>query len=442
MSSGSIDRRASRRGLDQAELVCACLVVAGLSFNGDPFRLSSGVICIFVIVVLTVHGLLRRGGSFSLAKSAVAPALVLGAWTAVATVSAAANLSGEALKNLVCSYWIPFILFMLLATLKPSERDLRTIVLWLAIGLLVRFSMASLVFYRDWGIPDLRTIFDVHFNVDRIEPYQDVTYGNTGSTAALIAETTPVLVVVLMIGKMRWFFQALIGAAVVVLGANLVITGSRGAILVIAFAVAVASFQLRSPWRYLIVVAIPIAYLLLAASSGQDFSHRLFAALSLDAQGDKSVGDRMDSITYGWKLMFDHPFGVGPGMEHWYNPYGATHQFAVGQGAELGPAGLGCALLLVAFVLWSAATTVPPAERRYAFAFVAGGVSWVVYAMTTNTPLSSGLNMPWITFLALSLAFGAAGSNVNRWSPAARARRPRVPRQRLLGVRAAPRQTL
>ncbi len=117
MSSGLIDRRAPRRGLDQAELVCACLVVAGLSFNGDPFRQSSGVICIFVIVVLTVHGLLRRGGSFSLAKSAVAPALVLGAWTAVATVSAAANFSGEALKNLVCSYWMPFSLMSLLATL-------------------------------------------------------------------------------------------------------------------------------------------------------------------------------------------------------------------------------------------------------------------------------------------------------------------------------------
>ena len=77
MSLGLIDRPAPRRGLDQAELVCACLVVAGLGFNGDPFRLSSGVICIFVIVVLTAHGLLSRGG-FSLAKSAVAPALVLG----------------------------------------------------------------------------------------------------------------------------------------------------------------------------------------------------------------------------------------------------------------------------------------------------------------------------------------------------------------------------
>ena len=176
---------------------------------------------------------------------------------------------------------------MLLATLKPSERDLRTIVLWLAIGLLVRFSMASLVFYRDWGIPNLRTIFDVHFNVDRIEPYQDVT------TATPVRRRPSSQKPYLCWSssddwEMRWFFQALIGAAVVVPGANLVITGSRGAILVIAFAVAVASFDLDS-WRYLIVVAIPIAYLLLAASSGR-FSHRLVAAMSLDAQGDNRSG--------------------------------------------------------------------------------------------------------------------------------------------------------
>ncbi len=146
-----------------------------------------------------------------------------------------------------------------------------------------------------WGIPDLRTIFGVRFNLDRIEPYQDVTYGNTGSTAALIAETMPVLVVALMIGRIRWFFRALIGVAVIVLSANLLITGSRGAFLVSASAIAVASFQLRSRWRFAIVAALPIAYLLLAASSGQDFSHRLFAALlarRLQADGSDSQGPR------------------------------------------------------------------------------------------------------------------------------------------------------
>ena len=412
--------------LDTIDLIAVCLVALSMGgLNGFPFPLCNGLVVLPAVFVMTANGLLRRGGRLGLARRAVAPTVLFGAWTALATVAAVANSSSEAFETLLWSYWTTFLLYLCCVSLKPSDRDLELILLCLATGFLLRFSAATLVFYQLYGIPSLSQIFDIHFQIAGMEPYRDVTFGSTGNTGALVGYTFSTFVVALMTRKTRWLSTIVLLLTVAVLGVNFFITGSRGAILVAAFAIAAGSIKLRSRWRYLIVLAIPVAYLLLAMSSGQSFSHRLVAAATLDSQGDGSVSERMDSIRYGWNLMLQHPFGVGPGMEHWFNPYSVAHQFAISQGSELGPAGLLCVSVLGAMVLWSAATSVPPPERRLSYAFVAGALAWIVYAMTTNTPMADGPNMPWAALLALFLAFGTAASTTTRRNVATERRQAR-----------------
>jgi hypothetical protein len=396
-------------GLDFIERACVCSVVFALvAFNGRPARLSSGFVCLLIAAALLAHGLIKRNGELGVPRRALTTMLVLGAWVFTATLSTVANSSAEAYLNLLFGYWTPFFLFLMLAGLRPSPRDFAWIFVSLAGAVLIRFTLASAIFLRDWGFLSLDALIMAHFNVPRMGPYMDVTFGSTSSTAALIVALMPILLLAPLVTRLGTASRLIVTAASVVLGLNALITGSRGALLVIVAVGCFAAFRLRSKWRFALLIALAAGAAAFAATAGEAILRRFTSAATFDTLGDNSVRERFASIEYGLGMMADHPLGVGPGLSHYYNPYDVAHQFAVAQGSEIGWAGAVVVAVLTALIIAGALARGSGRGEGPEFAFRIGALSWIVYGMTTNIPLNSTATVAWVGLLVVCLAFGLA----------------------------------
>lgn len=398
------------RGLSRFERQAVCLVAfVLLAFNGRPFTLSSGFVCLLVASVLLMRGMHKFGGSIVLPRRSKPIAFLWAAWTLAATVSTLANYEMDAVNNLLWGYWVPFLLFLSLVRLSPSRDDFQWIIVFFAFGLALRFGYGALVFYSEWGIPTLSELLFARYDTVLMVGYKDATFGNTGNSASILAIALPVLVWSLIVsGSMKRIVRIVLATSIVILCANVLITGSRSAMLISAVVLIVSTFKLKTRSRYALLLFLVLATYLFAEYAGERATGRFATVISADVQEDTSLAERVDSMKIGLGMMFDYPLGVGPGMSQFYNIYDVAHQFAVAQGGELGILGMIIVLLLAGFVVagiiaLKLSKYVDEANPAVAFRF--GAFSWIVYAMTTNIPVNSGATMPWIGMLAMFLAF-------------------------------------
>ena len=144
----------------------------------------------------------------------------------VAALSTIANANPDSVWNLIWSYFAPFILFMSIFGLTPSSADYESIFFSFSLGLALRFSIGAWTFYQTWGIPSFSDLSVARFDLIQMDSYMSVTFGNTSSTASVLAVSIPVLVTSLMIPrpKRAWLISL---PALVVCVANVFITGSR-----------------------------------------------------------------------------------------------------------------------------------------------------------------------------------------------------------------------
>lgn len=399
-SANVTSRRPS--GLDGIELpvlcVCAFAIVA---LNGRPERLSSGPICLAGALLLLAARIMKNGGRFVAPRRAAPVLLLFLAWSFTAILSTAANFSGEAAVNLLFAYVTPTLLLAAVVGLNPSRRDLEFIVLSLATGALVRFSYAGVIFLKSFGLPSLPALLRAHGQVSRMAPYMDATFGNTGATAALLTPVIAVLCIAWFTSGFGRVGRFLVAAATVVATLNILITGARGAILTLALAILVAVLKLN--WRRRIFVGLLLGAVAVAfvANVGSDALGRLIDAATFNAQADDSVRDRLLSIQYGLGMIRANPLGVGPGMTYLYNPYTAAHAFAVEQGSDIGAAGAVPPILLLILLVVRVGAYRPVTGSAARLSFLIGGLAWLVYAMTTDVALNSGVSMPWVGALVL-----------------------------------------
>jgi hypothetical protein len=407
----------TRQGLFWVQRAGICVIAFVLpGFNGRPYALSSGFPCVLIAVFLLSHRaflLSQRAFHRDLTmlrwRDAGALVFVLFAWVVVAVLSTIANANPDTAYNLVWSYLAPFVLFLSIYGLQPSSADYESIFSSFALGLLLRFSIGAWTFYQTWGIPSFSDLSLARFDLFRIDSYMKVTFGNTSSTASVLAVTIPVLVTSMMMPRRRLGWLVSIPALGVCI-ANVFITGSRATIIIVSLVTTLIAIKIRSRARFAIFGVLAIAAMLFIRNIGDENLARFKAVIDMDEQGDQSVAERLDSMRYGLETMRDHPWGTGPGMSFLDNPYTVPHQFAVAQGSDLGVLGMVCVILLSVIVLVKVIPFDLSRGRQLtgAIAFEFGAFTWIVFAMTANIGLSSGPTMTWSGLLAMFLALGTS----------------------------------
>jgi hypothetical protein len=418
-SFGTLDQGSNHAyGLDRYERLAVCLVAFVLpAFNGRPYRFSSGFVCFLVAFVLLIYRTLKHRDWIALPRQSGPAAFVLAGWVLVAIASAGANLNAAVglnlLWDLLWGYLVPFMLFMSLVGLKIDQNDFRWVLTAFALGLAFRFGYGAVAFYFEWGIPSLAELLFARYDLVRMQTYMDVTFGNTGNSASIIAIALPVLVLSMLTKALRATTKLIIGGSIVILALNLLITGSRTGLLIVPVVLVVAAWKMHSRWRYPILLALVLAVYLLTEYAGDVFTGSLISVLEVNTQADNSLAERVESIEFGLGILFDYPLGVGPGASRLYNPYDIAHQFVVAQGSEFGFLGMVFVLLLVGIVAlktlavtWNSEGTALPAAAVFRF----GALSWALVAMTANVPVNSGPTIPWIGIPLMLLALGDMAS--------------------------------
>lgn len=398
---------AENRGLPAIERIAVGVMAFAIaSMNGVPYFASSGLFCLIGVVVLTVSQLRRNGLVISLPAASVPVVIAWGGWVFAATIAAVANLMPVTITEWFWVHLLPLIMLISLLGLRPSRADILLFISCLAVGWIIRFGYAGFVFYQTWGIPGPSEILLAHFNIDRIRPYMNATFGNTSRTAALIVPAMIMTALTLAVAKTSRPQKVLLAVTLAVLAINSLIAGSRAQVLVAILVLAVAGLKSSARGGVLVVIGVGASVALLFRTIGASEVGRFSAVLSSNRLQDGSVRERWDSIQEGLRVMSEYWLGVGPGRSPDFNYYSVAHQFAVFQGSETGI--LGFLAVIVLFVIFIAKFAVSPISdgRELRFVFRAAAAGWFMFAMLANSPLGLGANMPWAACLVLMVAFG------------------------------------
>lgn len=376
------------------------------SMNGVPYIASSGFFCLIALLVLTISQMRRNGLGLRLPAASVPVIIVWGVWVFAATVAMAAN---PMLVTVTAWFWVyvlPYLILICLLGLRPSRADVMLIVSCLAVGWILRFGYGAFVFYQTWGIPGPAEVLLAHFDLDRIRPYANVTFGNPSQTAALILIGMILTAVTLAVGKTSRIQKALLGVALAILAVNGLIAGSRAQLLVTIFMLALAGLKSSRRGGVAVVLGVCAIVALLLQTIGASEVGRFGAVLSSNRLQDGSVRERWSSTQEGLHVMSEHLLGVGPGRSPEFNYYTVAHQFAVFQGSETGI--LGFMAVVILFVIIVAKFGIPTLSngRELRFIFRTAAAGWFLFAMLANSPLGLGVNIPWVACLALIVALG------------------------------------
>jgi O-Antigen ligase len=220
------------------------------------------------------------------------------------------------------------------------------------------------------------------------------------------------------------------GAVSVALGALLLLTLSRGGILVTVAVLAVLAVLLLARTRSAGVAAAALAVcacLCIAVGTSAPARSSVLGALTGSstalttptggqAISDPSLDDRRAAIRKGLDVARDHlPLGVGPDQLARYSPrYHAAHSLPVQVLAEDGLLGLAGLLLVAAFLV----VTLVDLLRRFGetaeelalarLAAVAGAGAYLLQGAIVGVPLALGQDMVWAALLAVLVGVAAA----------------------------------
>lgn len=395
------------RGMDSVEKIAAGLLAFSIAaMNGRPLLLSSGIACLFVTFVLGVNHLRRRGLTLEFPAGAGPIIAIWLVWLFAATLSLIANPEMETLSAWFWSFLVPTGVLLTVLGLRPSRGDAVLILCCLAAGWLVRYAYSGWVFYQSWGVLNLTDILFAHFNLERMIPYAEATYGNTSRTAAIIVPALVATSLAMILTTVSWRIRLLLGATILALVLNALITGSRGQMLIVFMTLALAGLKSSRRGGVAIIALAVVALGYFISNLDFDTLGRFSMVLSTDRFADESIRGRWDSIDEGIQLMLHHPFGVGPGLSYKYSLYTVAHQFHVYQGSELGVLGFLATASLFVVIGYKFVVARLAGSGNLGFIFKAAAFAWCAFATIANSPLGTGPNIPWAALFALLVAMG------------------------------------
>lgn len=387
--------------------------------NGRPAWWASGVFVLFLapLIIGSIRIAQPHKSLFAPKRSLITVTLLL--WCVANFFGAVNSMTGEAFMNFLLRGPLPFLIYAVFCNLVLSRSDLRRLLLALALGCGFLFLQGVVAYVSEWGFPrNLIALVWARYDVVRMHGYMEVTLGNLSQMGMYIALVLPPLMVAGMICVPDRKGRVIINIACLLGLINLIVSGSRTAIVLILAAFFVALI-IRGARGFLVALFGAFLGVMLGAEAiisflqDPDVINRFLP--SLGATGlDNSAIERIESIEVGIENFLEHPlFGVGPGMSYHFNSFFIPHQSFVHQLAELGLFG-GLVYIWMTFLVvvlaWNAfwAAVKAPHQKGVQFLWLFGPAAWLAFGVLGGTTFTAGFSLVWIGLFHAMLALSTA----------------------------------
>ncbi|MCL6590058.1 MAG: O-antigen ligase family protein [Firmicutes bacterium] len=341
-------------------------------------------------------------------------ALPLFLWFVAATFSFFLNMDSEGIiKAYVGGFVSLLIIYLALRDIPMTSKFFNQIMMALSLGTVVTLGIGIIVYYRQWGIPNLITLILSRYDLMAMREYRQITYGNLGNTACLLVLIGPPFLA-MAVDKSRPLLMRLWFAGCFLLaGANLLITGARAGFIVMGLAVVLVFFYFRKLGRLVFLLCLGFiifqAFFINYSLEGMKlFIEHLANAIMLNSAADYSIMSRFEAIREGWAVFCEHWLvGVGPESSSQYISVSTAHQFFIQQGVQLGILGMFATVALVVAVFWRLGRVAfrkgqPFCTER--FIFLIGPAMYFLYGVLANLALNFGSVNIWICLMGAFLA--------------------------------------
>ncbi len=387
----------------QIWLVAAMLFLLTVS-NGRPFWLSSAPpVTLLALCLIGWRGMSEILKQVSSKINApIAWSLILMAiWTAMSTLS---QLDGDTASALALRCVVPFIIYLSVVGIRLRPADERLCLLAIVAGSSIPLVSGLVVFYRDFGIPEMKDLLYARYDVNRMSLYMDATFGNVTHLGMYVLLVVPAVVAAISSGAVRRLATALYSVWLVVVVCNAIISGSRTAF---AVGLAVTGLLIVTVRRNRLMVLAAVLLLVFGAAmlSADMFDQSLFIERFVPSIGstgrDGSLDERLESIEIGWETLMRNPgFGIGPGKSSDYNVYDVPHQSVLMVASETGLVGGLAFLLLNVIVLFRTARHAIRAPRnpvdRRRLLWIIGPASWLLGGLLAGLIFNMSLALLWV----------------------------------------------
>jgi hypothetical protein len=334
-------------------------------------------------------------------------------WCLVAGISLISNFATAGVgTNFVAVYLTALLIYIALMGYQLNEQTFIGIFVALALGSLYPLASGITEYYLLWGIPDTHTLIYSHYDLVKMQPYFDLTFGNTGNTAAFLMLVMPAFLALLILKPLTKPVYYLLVTTLILGFLNLLITESRAALLLFSAACFIVCY-LKNPKTLLIATIIFLVGIFLLYCFDSEFLLSLAQRMKLlitmsNTHDDISVAMREGAWKEGWDIFMQHfKTGVGPGANFLYNSHFTAHQFNIEQASELGIGGFIVSIYLSLLILIKFARMLlqkSTLKNNNTLIFLIGPACYIGYGLLANMALTIGIVNTWIALTAAMLA--------------------------------------
>ncbi|HUQ95544.1 MAG TPA: O-antigen ligase family protein [Bryobacteraceae bacterium] len=385
--------------------------------NGRPFWWSSLAPALAISGLLILRRSPREVGRAAFNKNYRAFTIPLLIIMVCSVISAVVSSDPLATIEVLLRCVVPLLIYFSLVGSTLRAQDFWKLAVGLAAGATFMFARGIAAFYSEFGIPDMSTLLWARYDIFRITGYMDATLGNVSHMGLYVALVLPPLIFGLISFRLGRSIMLLSWMALITGLLNLVISGSRTAIVVVVLAT--APIFIRRGFRSIIIFGLFITVLLVAVIyqgldpvSEGDLIQR-FLPSETSAGVDASAQERYLSVVHGWQAFKDHPFfGVGPGLSFHYNPYHFPHESLVHVLSEIGLVGGVTFLIFNLVVLFRTGATVvkrsPTGAQHWRLYWLLGPACWCAFGIAGGTGFTMSVALLWAGMVHAMLALAYA----------------------------------
>jgi hypothetical protein len=392
-------------------------VLWGLHAAGPSIPPGRGYVrfgCLFGVAFVCM--VWRRSLSRIQVRHATKNGVVVGlsVWLFGATLSAILNWQTD---QVLFTYFVVFfcgaLIYGALSGVALTRTDLDLAMIGLVVGSLFPLLTGLQAFGTEFGTPDASTFVAAYTNRLRMASYEMATFGNRGNTAAFLLILAPILLTIGLDKKKNWAFRGACGLAMVPVLLNFMIIQVRAGFLTLLVSLMVIWWFKRGARSVpLLAGALVFGWLALVTIEPDAvwaMRERIVAAVTVDKEGDNSVGERVEAMNEGLQIAKRNwLLGIGPGAGPTVHSHDSAHQLQINQAMETGIFGfLGSAIFAAGILICLGRTLARGANdelNEMRFLLLIGPASYVTYAVAVNAALTNSSVNTWAVLVTSMVA--------------------------------------
>ncbi|HEX3048120.1 MAG TPA: hypothetical protein VHY08_25435, partial [Bacillota bacterium] len=233
-------------------------------------------------------------------------------WFLAATLSFLLNTwYANTFTDYVGGYLSLIIIYLALRDIPLTRKTFERIMMAFSLGIFITVFLGVIVYYRIWGIPSITTMIMARYDEVRMQVYRNITFGNVGNSAAFFAMIGPSFLALALDKTRKGWMRVWFTICFLLVGCNLLVTGSRAAFLVTLLALILIFYYFKQLGKLLFFSILGIFgamgagyYYNLGLSGGANlFIERLINAVTLNQEADFSIFSRIEAIREGWTVF-------------------------------------------------------------------------------------------------------------------------------------------